>query len=173
MNETSQVYNLNKMEQGGQTFAAWYTKVLEAAQRINWADYDAEKAAKDVMIFNCDSEKLRKKAIAEDLNYNNFIRTALAMENSEMKTKSMTAGEATRSITEEKVRKLEEKLRKLTTKGGKPNGGDRKKCKTCGRQPHASGQTCFALDLTCHKCNRVGHLQTVCPAKKTEKELRE
>ena len=53
MNETSQVYNLNKMEQGGQTFAAWYTKVLEAAQRINWAEYDAEKAAKDVMIFNC------------------------------------------------------------------------------------------------------------------------
>ena len=75
--------------------------------RVNWDDYNAETAAKNVMIFNCASEKLRKKAIAENLSYNDFVKTALAMENSETKTKSMAAGEGIRSITtEEEVRKL-------------------------------------------------------------------
>ena len=164
MNETSQVYNLNKMEQGDRSFGEWYPGVLEAAQRINWADYNSEMAAKNVMIFNCASEKLRKKAIAENLSYNDFIKTALAMENSETKTKSMAAGEGIRSITtEEEVRKLKDQVRKLQGKPGAGKSGKGKvKCKTCGRQPHPSGQTCFALELTCHKCNKIGHLQTVC-----------
>ena len=162
MNETSQVYTLNKMEQGSQPFASWYPKVLEAAQRVDWQNYNAETAAKNVMIFNCNSEKLRMKAIAEDLNYNNFVRTAMAMESSEVKAKDMVA-EGVRSLKDKEVKKLSEKVKKLMSRGG---GKQKDKCKTCGRQGHPPGQTCFALKLTCHSCNQMGHLQTVCKEKK-------
>ena len=169
MNETSQVYALNKMEQGGQTFASWYPKVLEASQRINWEEYNAESAAKNVMIVNCDSEKLRMKAIAENLNYNNFIRTALAMENSENKAKDM-GPDNVKAVkdNEERVRKLDDKVKKLMGKNKSEAVGG-KRCATCGRRPHPSGQACFAAKLTCHTCNKMGHLQAVCKKKEEVK----
>ena len=156
LNQTAQVYALNKMEQGSQTFGSWYVKVMESGKRIAWDDYNLNVAVKNILVMNCESDKLRQKAIAENLDYEAVVRTGLAMENSAKKGKNMGP--------EEQIRSLEEKVRKLESGNGKPKPGPGKdKCKTCGRASgHPKGQTCFALNLTCHKCGRKGHLQGVC-----------
>ena len=157
LNETSLVYTLNKMEQGSQAFAAWYPKVMEAAKRIDWDNYNLETACKNVLIFNCESDKLRMKAIAENLDYNDFIRAGIAIENSATKAKTMGA-EGVKSVKDEEVKRLEDREKK-----------EIKRCKTCGRVAHQRGQTCFALKLTCHQCSKVGHLKAVCRKKKPER----
>ena len=162
LNQTAQVYTLNKMEQGSQTFASWYPKVMEAAKRIDWDNYNLNVAVKNILVVNCESDKLRQKAIAENLDYEAVVRTGLAMENSVKKGKNMAP--------EEKIRSLEEKVRKLESGNVKPkasgNGKGRTgkdRCKTCGRPTgHPKGQTCFALNMDCHKCGKKGHLQSVC-----------
>ena len=167
LNETSQVYALNKMEQGAQSFAQWYPKVMEAGKRIDWAAYNLETAVKNVLIFNCESEKLRTKAIAENLGYNDFIRAGVAMENSMKKAKSMGTSEEVRKVKEnDTVKKLEDQLKKLQA-----GQSSKDKCKTCGRNPHPKGKPCFALKLSCHKCNGQGHIQEVCKKKEAVRYL--
>ena len=38
-------------------------------------------------------------------------------------------------------------------------------CTRCGRRKHAAGETCPALGVTCHKCNRKGHFKAQCLSK--------
>ena len=167
LNQTAQVYALHKMEQGSQTFGSWYPKVMEAAKRIDWDEYNLNVAARNVLVLNCESDKLRQKAIAENLGYEDVVRTGLAMENSIRKVKDMTS--------EEKIRSLEDQVRKLDSGNKKEKGGNNKsskdRCKTCNRAPgHPKGQTCFALNLTCHNCGKKGHLQAACQQRKTGAE---
>ena len=163
LNQTAQVYSLNKMAQGSQSFGSWYTKVMEAAKRIDWANYDLNAATRDVIVLNCESDKLRQKAIAENLDYEAVVRTGLAMENSLRKAKDMAS--------DDKIRSLEDKVRKLESGNGKGGKPKQDKCKSCGRATHPKGQKCFAAEMKCHKCGKKGHLQAVCkPAGPTPTE---
>ena len=54
-----------KMPQGGLSFGEWYPRIKDQAERCIWNNYDAKQAARDAILFQTDSAKLQKKAIAE------------------------------------------------------------------------------------------------------------
>ena len=53
------------------------------AERCQWDTYDAKKAAGDTILQQCDSKKLQRKIIAENLNFDNIVKHGLAYEQSE------------------------------------------------------------------------------------------
>ena len=58
---------MRELPQSGKTFAEWWPQIKEQAERCNWNNYDAKTAAGDAILQQCDSIKLQKKIIAEDL----------------------------------------------------------------------------------------------------------
>jgi hypothetical protein len=78
------------MPQGGLSFAEWYPKVKDQAERCIWTSYDAKQAARDALLFQTDSAKLQK-VIAEELDYNNLVKYGLAFEQGEKKVEQMRA----------------------------------------------------------------------------------
>ena len=100
INETAAVHTLLVMTQDGETMSQYYQRILKAARKIDWASYNAEKAAKDVIIKGCTSDRLRIKALQENPSLDDFIATAISMENAHNKSKAITKGR------EEEVRRL-------------------------------------------------------------------
>ena len=47
-----------KMPQGGLSFAEWYPKVRDQAERSIWDNYDAKQPVRDAILFQTDSAKL-------------------------------------------------------------------------------------------------------------------
>ena len=69
-----------QMQQGGDAFVTWFTKIKEQSDRCDWTGYDEKKAARDAILFQTDSKKLQRKVIAEDLSYEETIKYGLALE---------------------------------------------------------------------------------------------
>ena len=122
-----------KMPQGGRTFAEWYPKVKDQAERCVWTGYDARQAARDAILFQTDSAKLQKKVIAEEMNYDNVIKYGLAFEQGEKKVEQMRAQAAGVRQEQDRVGRLEDKVRQLEVK----KGDSKKTCRTCttGMEP--------------------------------------
>ena len=55
-----------EMSQDGRGFGEWSQLVVEQANRCDWENYNAQRAARDAILFQLDDKKLRKKIIAED-----------------------------------------------------------------------------------------------------------
>ena len=142
-----------KMPQGGLPFAEWYPKVKDQADRCIWANYDAKQAARDALLFQTDNSKLQKKVIAEELDYDHVVKYGLAFEQGEKKVEQMRA--QTKGVREEqeRVSRLETKVRQLEFKKGDPKKG----CKTCTRPKHDG--PCPGLKLTCFACKLEGHMK--------------
>ena len=105
-----------KMSQGGLPFAEWYPKVKDQADRCIWANYDAKQAARDALLFQTDNSKLQKKVIAEELDYDHVVKYGLAFEQGEKKVEQMRA--QTKGVREEqeRVSRLETKVRQVESK---------------------------------------------------------
>ena len=81
------IHKLQGMKQNGDSITQYYQRVIKAARRINWAEYTAEKAARDVITRGCDSDRLRLKALQDNPNLEDLFNTALSMENAQRKAK--------------------------------------------------------------------------------------
>ena len=46
-----------KMPQRGLSFAEWYPRIKDQAERCIWNNYDAKQAARDAILFQTDSAK--------------------------------------------------------------------------------------------------------------------
>ena len=107
INETAAIHTLQGMKQNGDSITQYYQRVIKAARRINWADYTAEKAARDVITRGCDSDRLRLKALQDNPNLEDLFNTALSMENAQRKAKVLTTEtEGTRRVDDEQVRRV-------------------------------------------------------------------
>ena len=80
-NQAMQRYRLfRQLPQGEQSFNVWWKSVKEQADKCTWTGYDGDQAAKDAIIFQTSNQKLRKKCLAEDLNFEDTIKTGLVRE---------------------------------------------------------------------------------------------
>ena len=149
-----------KMPQGGLSFAEWYPKIRDQAERCIWTNYDAKQAARDALLFQTDSAKLQKKVIAEELDYDNVVKYGLAFEQGEKKVEQMRAQTGGVRQEQERVARLEGKVRQLELhKGGKKKG-----CRTCTRGLHEG--RCPGLDMNCFACRLDGHMKGSSACKK-------
>ena len=153
-NQAMQRYRLfRQLPQGEQSFNVWWKSVKEQSDKCTWTGYDGDQAAKDAIIFQTSNQKLRKKCLAEDLNFEDTIKTGLALENSDKKADKMSEG----SSKSEDIRRLQEEVNRLKL------GGDRsekkgKSCKTCTRK-HDPGRTCPGMKVECWTCGKTGHFR--------------
>ena len=157
-----------KMPQGGRTFAEWYPKVKDQAERCVWTGYDARQAARDAILFQTDSAKLQKKVIAEEMDYDNVIKYGLAFEQGEKKVEQMRAQAAGVRQEQDRVGRLEDKVRQLEFK----KGDSKKTCRTCTRGGHDG--RCPGLDMNCFACRLDGHMKgsAACKKPKTPNKLK-
>jgi hypothetical protein len=176
-NQATSCFKLfQQMPQNSKHFAEYYPKVREQAERCIWTGYDAKMAARDAILFQTDNKKLQKKIITEDLSYEDTVKAGLAMEQGEKKVEQIrrkNGNENTPRKEDERVAKLEEKIRALEvkqTKGKKPakqnHEEETKGCQTCTRSHKGK---CFGLEATCHACNKKGHFR-YSPACKLSRE---
>ena len=148
-----------KMPQGGLSFAEWYPKVRDQAERCIWANYNAKQAARDALLFQTDSAKLQKKVIAEELDYDNVVKYGLAFEQGEKKVEQMRSQAGGVRQEQERVARLEGKVKQLELqKRGK------KGCRTCTRGLHEG--KCPGLDMNCFACRLDGHMKGSSACKK-------
>lgn len=140
INETAAVHALLNTTQDGEPITQYYQRVLKAAKKIDWAAYTAEKAARDVIIRGCDSDKLRLKALQEQVR-----RLPMATSNAEYIPVSIpTAGPSQQQ------------------KSYKRSGG--KKCVYCTFVHRPSQTKCPAEGKVCNNCKQTGHfkMSTLC-----------
>ena len=129
INETAAIHTLQGMKQNGDSITQYYQRVIKAARRINWADYTAEKAARDVITRGCDSDRLRLKALQDNPNLEDLFNTALSMENAQRKAKVLTTEtEGTRRVDDEQVRRVPPRQQ---NKGANNTTSKQKKCPKC------------------------------------------
>ena len=127
------------MPQGDSKFDDWSKKIIKQAHRCDWNGYDEKTAARDAILFQTSDPKLRKKILAENLNYDQTVAWGRTHESSSKKAKQV---ESTTS-TEQKVRKLEDRVSRLQVE-------EKQRlvpCKTCPRKVHREGNKCPGLHV--------------------------
>ena len=79
INLTFEVYNFRQMKQEqGESIDQFVTRLKQKAQRCNF--YDNDREIKDQVVFNCYSDRLRRKALRDDLDLPNLVAAARAIE---------------------------------------------------------------------------------------------
>ena len=149
INETAAIHTLQGMKQNEDSITQYYQRVIKAARRINWAEYTAEKAARDVITCGCDSDRLRLKALQDNPNLEDLFNTALSMENAQHKAKALTKeAEGMQRIDDEQVRRVQPNQ----VSKGNSDTGRQKKCPKCTYVHRRHQTTCPADGKLCNIC---------------------
>ena len=159
INETAAIHSLQGMKQNGDSITQYYQRVLKAARRINWEEYTAEKAARDIITRGCDSDRLRLKALQDNPTLEDLFNTALSMENAQRKAKDMASTEP--------VRRVENATPKDNNNGAASKA---KKCVKCTYVQRHTQTTCPADGKPCNACKKPGHfkMSTLCQGQPTQ-----
>ena len=157
-----------QMTQSDKTFAAWFPKIKEQAERCDFANYNVQKATRDAILYQTSDKKLQQKILSEDLALEETIKMGLALEQSRKKVDNLNSGKFENGDSE-RIARLEEQIRALKVK--KKTRGARKgkedKCELCTRPLHKSG-SCPAASATCFDCGEKGHFARAPVCKKEE-----
>ena len=156
----------------GKAFTEWWPRVVEQAERCQWDAYDAKKAACDAILQQCDSKKLQRKIITENLNFDDIIKHGLKYEQSEKKVSRINK-EA--GLTDkDRVSQLETEVRALKASSSRNGAGNttkvgpssKVKCQISTRGKHEDGK-CPAAEMDCFACKKRGHIKNLleCKAK--------
>ena len=78
-----------QMPQGKQLFGEWSQEVFKQAKRCDWEGYDAQKAARDAILYQTKDSKLRKKILAENLSFEQTVQWGRTNETSAKKVKDV------------------------------------------------------------------------------------
>ena len=84
INSTMAMYKLMHVQQGTKTFTQFAREVEELATQCQFdtVPYTKERAMKDAIIFGTSDDKLRKEALAKDVDLTTLTKTALGYEQS-------------------------------------------------------------------------------------------
>ena len=98
-----------QMAQGEQQFSTWAQEVLKQAKRCTWQGYDEKWAARDAILYQTTDSKLRKKILAENLNFDDTVTWGMTNQHSGRKSKQLV--EVTGAgAGEHRIQRLEEQL---------------------------------------------------------------
>ena len=67
----------------------WSQEVFKQAKRCDWEGYDAQKAARDAILYQTKDSKLRKKILAENLSFEQTVQWGRTNETSAKKVKDV------------------------------------------------------------------------------------
>ena len=152
-----------QMGQGSQKFGAWQKEVYKQAKRCTWTNYGIQDAARDAILYQTTDQRLRKRILANNLSYEDTVTWG---QSNEEATRKAQLVEETTGRSEDKVRRLEEKLTKLQSQQRTAH-----RCQTCSRPRHSPEQPCPGIKCPeCHACKQSGHFigAPICPGPSKE-----
>ena len=147
--------------------------MYKAAQLIDWAGYDHNKAAVDAIINQTSSAKLRQRAIQENLDYTTLVDLGISQEQARKKSNKLPDGEAeVVNRLKQENKKLKDKLKSGSGAGGKGDSTD-KRCEKCCIAKCKGGKSCFAEGKKFIKCGGLSHFQAskLCPEKNSKQAM--
>ena len=187
INEVYPVFKLFcEMPQGKKSFTEWYPSVLDQAKLCNFEGYNAQRAARDAMTMQTANHKLRKQALADGLEYQDFIKYGLAIEASSNQADSIEKADVAVSRIQTgrdgrqsgRDRGGGKYARQLASSDGRTRQDQRPEkkslCDFCGYEPrkaHTQGR-CPAKGKKCNACNKKHHFSRakVCPVRQVEQD---
>ena len=166
INLTFEVYNFHQMKQSqDESIDQFVTRLKQKAQRCNF--YDNDREIKDQVVFNCYSDRLRRKALRDDLDLQNLVAAARAIELSNKQAALIKKKDQEDLNRLKKPEKYSNKL-KYFDKQKEPDF--QRKCFSCGDSwLHKNGKSsCPAFRHTCKKCGKHNHFESKCKTKLQE-----
>ena len=166
VNLTMAVYKLMHVQQGTKTFTQFKREVEEMAVQCQFEQnpYTKERAIKDAIIFGTSDDKLRKEALAKDVDLAALSKAALGYEQSRKSCGTMmkSSGEEVRRVKKTYTQEEVDNLVARVTAGkyssrSKDKKADqkKKKCPNCPPhyRPHEQAR-CPAKGKECAACKK-------------------
>ncbi|XP_053380302.1 uncharacterized protein K02A2.6-like [Mercenaria mercenaria] len=154
-----EVYKFRQAKQeSSETIDTYHTRLRQLCENCEFAEKDKE--IKSQIIQGCQSTRLRRKALKQDITLDELIQEARALELSDKHASEIEHGT---SESANKVTKRKFTPKKITA--NKPNVKQKqRKCRNCGFEyPHKT--KCPAQGKECLYCHKKNHFESVCRSK--------
>ena len=148
--------------QGNKSFEKWSQQISNAAQLIDYKDYDWKQAAVDAILLQTSNAKLRERALQENTTYDALMRLGIAKEQSAKGAALLE--QASGGVSYSRV-KVEEEVRRLQNENDRLRANKNAQCTRCGYNNCQQGSKCPANGQRCHKCGNENHLSKMCRSK--------
>ena len=149
--------------QGSKSFEKWSQEISEAAQLIDYDNYNWQQAAVDAIILQTSNPRLRERALQENVSYDTLINLGVSKEQSVLGAQKLEKASGQGSSTQVKI---EEEVRKLRTENKKLRSKAKGPCTRCGNPSGCTGKKCPANGQKCGKCHKMNHYAKVCRSNK-------
>ena len=153
----------------GETILQFVTRLRQLATDCDFGK-DTNEFIRDQVIDKCQSMQLRTKLLAQKaLTLNMCLEIAAAKEASERQASEISTDEKVFAF-HAKPRSEQWNKHKLD-RGSRPKWSDTQVCGRCGKRGHASQDCKCSKNITCFKCQGIGHFANMCKSKpKSQKE---
>ena len=177
-NVAYEVYNFRQAKQReGESLDTYHTRLRQLTKTYEFTNVDKEIT--EHITLTCTSNALRRRALRDNHNLENLLKTGRALELSELQARKVEKHESDVNALSWKKKSFEnKKSRHNQPQQNRENPQSRASCQTrqkaekqnnsicrnCGGAfPHA--QTCPAKGQTCHSCGKANHWSRVCRSK--------
>ena len=150
---------LTNYPQGSKSFEKWSQDISNAAQLINYDDYNWKKAAVDAIILQTSNPRLRERALQDNVSYDTLINLGISKEQSVLGAAKLER--ASGQSSQQSSVKVEEEVKKLRLEN-KQLKAKAKDCTRCGNKGCNNKKKCPANGSKCGKCGKLNHYAKVC-----------
>ena len=162
---------LTNFPQGSKSFERWTQEICEAANLIDYENYDWRQAAVDAILLQTSNSKLRERALQDNVTFDGLVKLGIAKEQSEkgaalLERASGQSVHGTKIKVEEDVRRLQLENKKLRRAATESRGKKEVMCYRCGRVGCRQGTKCPANGQKCSNCKKMNHFAKACMSKK-------
>ena len=162
-NRTNKVVQRNMLfanyPQGSKSFEKWSQEISEAAQLIDYDNYNWQQAAVNAIILQTSNPKLGERALGENVSYDTLINLGVSKEQSVLGAQKLEKASGQGSSNQVKI---EEEVRKLRTENKKLRSKAKGPCTRCGNPSGCTGKKCPANGQKCGKCHKMNHYAKDC-----------
>ena len=103
---------LTNFPQGSKSFEKWSQEVSNAAQLIDYANYNWQQAAVDAMILQTSNARLRERALQDNVGYETLINLGVSKEQSALGAEKLERASGAANQSGSRV-KVEQEVRRL------------------------------------------------------------
>ena len=152
----------------GEPIDSYATRLREQAKRCKFCNADCmSRNIRDQIVVGCRSQRIRRKALSDDLALDNLLKVAHAEESANAHAADIEKSDhvkADSSVDTFKISKqpgrYSNRAKTSTMSAAAPQG---KRCFNCGGNwPHPKEKPCPARGKLCSKCNSQGHFAACC-----------